>query len=457
MTFFGRPLASGIFAQIAQNTAVVSGATTTTTWSSLGAGQTFEWYATVSDGTLTTTGPTWTFSTAPGSDPVFVGAGDIASCSVTTDTDTGDLIQGIQGSIFTTGDNVYPNGTAADFANCYAPTPWGDPSVKSRTRPVPGNHDWGTGATNTLAGYNGYYGANATDAGGKSYYSYDIAASNWHVVNLDSECQLVPGGCAAGSAQDLWLEADLAANSSKNVIALWHKPRYSSGATNNQELQPLWDDLYAAGVDILIDGHDHIYERFMPMASGATLASPPVADATYGIRQFTVGTGGEAHHGLATTLATSQVRNDTTFGILKLTLHSTTYDWKFLPIAGSTFSDSGTGTVHAAPPGPNREPTFDQDLGNRTDLEGAVISLDAGATDLDGDSLTYAASNLPAGLSISSTTGLITGHHREHRGGRQSVQRQRDRPRRRHRRRHRHLHLDRDQAEPGADLRPEPR
>ena len=453
---------------------------------------------------------------------MFVGAGDIASCSVTTDTATGDLIEGIQGSIFTTGDNVYPNGTAADFANCYATTPWGDPSVKSRTRPVPGNHDWGTGVTNTLAGYNGYYGANATDAGGKSYYSYDIAASNWHVVNLDSECQLVPGGCAAGSAQDLWLEADLAANSSKNVIALWHKPRYSSGATNNQELQPLWDDLYAAGVDILIDGHDHIYERFMPMASGATLASPPVADATYGIRQFTVGTGGEAHHGLATTLATSQVRNDTTFGILKLTLHSTTYDWKFLPIAGSTFTDSGTGTVHAAPPGPNREPTFDQNLGNRTDLEGAVISLDAGATDPDGDPsptppptcpracrsarppgsspgtiantaaasspysvsvtvrdgatvdatdtftwtvtkpnreptfdqnlgnrtdlegavisldagatdpdgdpLTYAATNLPTGLSISSTTGLITGHHREHRRGQQPVQRQRDRP-----------------------------
>ena len=156
------------------------------------------------------------------------------------------------------------------------------------------------------------------------------------------------GGCNAGSAQEVWLRADLAANASKNVIAIWHKPRYSSGATDLQTLQPLWDALYAAGVDLLLDGHDHIYERTAPMRSGA-LSDPPVADPTYGIRQFTVGTGGEAHHGLATPLPTSQIRNDETFGILKLTLHATTYDWVFLPIAGSTFTDSGTGTVHDAP------------------------------------------------------------------------------------------------------------
>ena len=128
--------------------------------------------------------------------------------------------------------------------------------------------------------------------------------------------------------------------------------------------QPLWDDLYAAGVDILLDGHDHIYERTVPMKSGATLASPPVADPTYGIPQFTVGTGGEAHHGLATPLPTSVVRNDETFGIMKLTLHATTYDWKFLPIAGSTFTDSGTGSVHGAPPpiSPSGWWTMDGDL-----------------------------------------------------------------------------------------------
>ena len=136
---------------------------------------------------------------------------------------------------------------------------------------------------------------------------------------------------------------------SKNVIAVWHKPRYSSGATDYQAMQPLWDALYAAGVDILLDGHDHIYERTAPMKSGATLASPPVADPLYGIRQFTIGTGGEAHHGLGTPSRPARSRNDETFGIFKLTLHATTYDWVFLPIAGSTFTDSGTGSVHGAP------------------------------------------------------------------------------------------------------------
>ena len=132
---------------------------------------------------------------------------------------------------------------------------------------------------------------------------------------------------------------------------MWHKPRYSSGATNLQDLQPFWDDLYAAGVDILMDGHDHIYERFTPMKSGATLSSQPVADPTYGIQQFTVGMGGEEHHNFSgTILGTSLVRNNTDFGIFKLTLHADSYDYVFLPIAGSTFTDSGTGTVRAAPP-----------------------------------------------------------------------------------------------------------
>ncbi len=349
VTFFGRPYASVAFTQFAQNTGVASGSNSITSWSGLDSGQEYEWYITVSDGNFTTTGPIWTFHTAPGADPVFVGTGDIASCAVTTDSATGELISGVQGTIFTTGDNVYPDGTAADFTTCYATTPWGSASVLPRTRPVPGNHDWGTGSTNNLNGYFGYYGANATDASGNSYYSYDIN-SNWHVVNLDSECQLVPGGCDTGSPQETWLKADLAANSSKNVIAVWHKPRYSSGTTNYQAVQPLWDALYAAGVDILLVGHDHIYERTAPMKSGPTLASPPVADPLHGIRQFTVGTGGEAHHGLTTNLLpTSEVRDDDTFGVLKLTLHATTYDWKFLPIAGSTFTDSGTGSVHGPP------------------------------------------------------------------------------------------------------------
>ena len=279
VTYFGRPLASGNFTQIAQHTGVTSGSNDTASWSGLGAGQTFEWYVTASDGTNTTTGPTWTFHTVASTDPVFVGVGDIASCTNTNDSDTAAVVQGVDGNVFTLGDNAYPSGLASDFTSCYDPT-WGIPSIKSRTRPIPGNHDWGnTGtASDNLNGYNGYFGAAATDANGKSYYSYNIPSSNWHIVNLDSECEDVPGGCAAGSPQELWLKADLAANSSKNVIALWHKPRFSSGGTNQTELQPFVDDLYAAGADLVLVGHDHEYERIAPLDASGT------PDPTHGIR-----------------------------------------------------------------------------------------------------------------------------------------------------------------------------
>ena len=187
VTYFGRPFASGNYVQIAQHSGVTSGSSDTAPWSSLGAGQTFQWYVTVSDGTLTTTGPTWTFHTVASADPVFVGAGDIADCGRTQDEATAAVIGAIDGNVWTAGDNVYPNGDAANFTNCYEPS-WGG-AIKARTRPVPGNHDWDSNGADTLAGYFGYFGADATDAGGKSYYSYDIAGSNWHVVNLDTECQ----------------------------------------------------------------------------------------------------------------------------------------------------------------------------------------------------------------------------------------------------------------------------
>ena len=381
VTFFGRPFASGNFVQIAQKTNVASGATTTTPWTGLGAGQLHEWYVTAQDATLTTTGPTWTFKTADSADPVFVGVGDIAVCSSTNDTDTGNVISGIDGNIFTVGDNVYPDGTAADFTNCYAPTPWGATAQKSRTRPIPGNHDWNTG---NLNGYNGYFGANATDANGKSYYSYNIAGSNWRVVNLDSECAKVPGGCTAGSPQEVWLKADLQANLSKNVIVLFHKPRFGSG-TNLTDLQPFIDDMYAARVDIAMDGHDHFYERMTQLnAAGAP-------DPGRGIRIFTVGMGGDSHQGFGTPIAGSEVREGNTYGIFKLTLHASTYDWKFLPVAGSTFTDSGTGTVVAA--GGNTAPVAVADSYSttlNTTLSVAAPGVLGNDTDADGNSLTAA-------------------------------------------------------------------
>ena len=242
--FYGRPRASGVYELIDTVNNVPSGTDVTTQWPGLDDGHGYQWYVTLDDGTNPlTTGSTWTFTTQAGPDPVFVGVGDIASCASQAQLDaaanTAEIISAIQGSIFTTGDNVYPNGTAAEFTNCYAPS-WG-PEIKSRTRPVPGNHDWGTGAGD-LNDYFAYFGATAT-SGGTSYYSYDIAGSNRHVVNLDSECQLVPGGCGVGSPQETWLKADLAAKRRQNVIAVWHKPRFSSGQTNYAAVQPFVDAL----------------------------------------------------------------------------------------------------------------------------------------------------------------------------------------------------------------------
>ena len=130
VTFFGRPFASGNFAQIAQNTGVATGTNSTTVWGPLGAGHKFEWYATVSDGMATTTGPTWTFNTAAGADPVFIGSGDIADCARTEDEATAAIVGGVQGNVWTTGDNVYQTGTAANYTNCYGPS-WGVAAIKN--------------------------------------------------------------------------------------------------------------------------------------------------------------------------------------------------------------------------------------------------------------------------------------------------------------------------------------
>ncbi len=345
--FFGRPLASGNYASLGAPQAIASGAHATLAWTGLGGGQTYQWFATVNDGTTTTTGPTWTFHTAAETSGTVVSAiGDLATCTETGDTETAAIMAGIDGPIITTGDNVYQTGTLAEFNACYEPT-WGP--FKARTRPVPGNHDWGNGVRTpaSLTDYFTYFGANA-NAGGTSYYSYDLDA-NWHVVNLDSECANVPGGgCAAGSDQHDWLVADLAANASKNVIAVWHKPRFSSGATNLVAMSDLVTSLYAAGVDIGLVGHDHIYEVFEPLDPAGNL------DPAFGIRHMTVGTGGAEHHAAGTQRPNSIALNDDTYGVTRLVLHPTSYEWKFFPVAGATFTDSGTGTTHGAPtPGAN--------------------------------------------------------------------------------------------------------
>lgn len=269
----------------------------------------------------------------PANDPVLVGAGDIASCSSTGDEATANLLDGIAGTVVNLGDNAYDNGTAAEYTNCYGPT-WG--RHLARTKPSAGNHEY-----NTLnaTGYYGYFGTAAGDPS-KGYYSYDLGA--WHVIVLNSNSSCTTISCAAGSAQDTWLRADLAAHANVCTLAYWHHPRFNSGAShgNNTAVAPFWDALYQYGADVILNGHEHVYERFAPQTPAA------VADPAAGIRQFTVGTGGRSHYTFGTIQPNSEVRNGTTYGVLKLTLHATSYDWQFVPVAGGTFSDSGTGSCH---------------------------------------------------------------------------------------------------------------
>lgn len=274
-------------------------------------------------------------------DPVIVAAGDIADCSTTADTATAKLLDGIAGTVVTLGDNAYESGSASEFRDCYAPT-WG--RHLSRTRPSPGNHDY---ETDDATGYFGYFGSRAGDPT-KGYYSYDLGT--WHIVVLNSNCAEV-GGCGASSAQAAWLRADLAKKPGSNVLAYWHHPRFSSGSHGDDtNVSSFWEILYAAGADVILNGHEHDYERFAPQDPGGR------ANATHGIRQFIVGTGGTDLRARASNAPNSQVFSST-HGVLRLTLRANAYDWAFVPIAGKSFTDAGTSTTHG-PPGARTTKTF---------------------------------------------------------------------------------------------------
>lgn len=267
-------------------------------------------------------------------DPVFVGAGDIASCDDLSGAyATAKLIEQIPGTVFAVGDLAYPNGSDLDFKNCYGPT-WG--RFKDRTKPAPGNHEYhSTGAS----GYTNYFGATAGDPK-KGYYSYDLG--QWHILSLNSECADV-GGCDMNSPQGKWLQQDLKDHVAGCTLAYFHKPLFSSGLAhgNDIEVKPLWELLYHAGADIVINGHDHDYERFAPQDPNGK------ADPAHGIREFVVGSGGKnSHRFFASTRPNSEVRNADTFGVLKLTLHPKSYDWQFVPQEGKSFTDIGSGNCH---------------------------------------------------------------------------------------------------------------
>ena len=272
--------------------------------------------------------------TAPGS-VVLVGAGDIASCSSTGDETTADMLDGIAGTVFTLGDNVYSSGTASEFTNCYGPS-WGRPAIKGRTKPVPGNHDYVTAGA---AGYFGYFGSAAGDPT-KGYYAYDLGAWRIYVLNTnDGSCGVV--ACGAGSTQELWLKGDLAANPHQCVLAMWHHPRFSSGQHgNNTASSALWTDLYNAHAEIILNGHDHTYERFAAQNPSGGL------DTTNGIVEMVVGSGGKDHYSFVTVKANSVMRDNSANGLMKLTLSSNGWTFQFLPEPGKSFTDSGSGTCH---------------------------------------------------------------------------------------------------------------
>lgn len=263
---------------------------------------------------------------------ILVGAGDIADCNDLTGAEaTAKLLDQISGTVMAVGDLAYPDGSKENFV-CYDKT-WG--RAKSRTRPAPGNHEF---HSSSATPYFDYFGVAAGDPK-TGYYSYQLGT--WHIIVPNSECKDV-GGCEAGSPQEKWLRADLAAHPAACTLAYWHKPLFSSGGThgNNLTVKPLWQALYEANADVVVTGHDHDYERCAPQTPDGT------ADPARGIREFVAGTGGKNHRPFGPPKPQSEVRDATAFGVLKLTLKAGGYDWQFIPEEGKSFTDSGTGNCH---------------------------------------------------------------------------------------------------------------
>ena len=256
---------------------------------------------------------------------VLVGAGDIASCNNTGAQATARLLDMVDGTVFTAGDNAYENGTPAEFANCYQPT-WG--RHKARTRPSPGNHDY---YTTGAAGYFDYFGE-AAGPGRRGYYSFDYGA--WKILSLNSN---VPAG--PGSDQASWVENELKASRARCTLAYWHHPAFSSGYEGDMpHMKHVWQLLYDNRVEIVVAGHSHNYERLAPQdASGQR-------NSDRGIREFVVGTGGNGFTPLDSIRSTSEAINDRSLGVLKLSLAPSSYTWEFLPVNGGSFHDSGSGT-----------------------------------------------------------------------------------------------------------------
>lgn len=264
----------------------------------------------------------------PAVDPRIYAVGDISDCTNENDTATAGILAGTSGSILALGDIAYPSGRTEDFSNCFQPA-WGD--LKSRILPAPGNHEYQTVGA---AGYYSYFGDIASSAT-NGYYAKTLG--QWRIYALNSNCAEV-NGCNQGSAQHTWLEEDLTRHPRKCVLAFFHHPPFSSGQHGNTpEVLPLWQLLSDKGADVVLAGHDHLYERFQPLDRNGE-----VSTSGTGVRMFVVGTGGRSLYSFNQIRTGSEARDNSTYGVLSMTLHPDAYSWKFLPVAGSTYSDSGT-------------------------------------------------------------------------------------------------------------------
>jgi acid phosphatase type 7 len=256
---------------------------------------------------------------------VLVGAGDIVECGGPGAAATATLLDNIEGTVFTAGDNTYFHGTEEEFRNCYGPT-WG--RHRARTRPAAGNHDY---ESSGAAPYYAYFGSSA-GPNGLGYYSF--SAGSWHIVSLNSN---IPAG--EGSPQLAWLRSDLAANPAACVGVIWHHPLYSSSENGPQPMmREAWQVLQQNNAEFVVSGHDHVYERFAPQDANGRLVGN-------GVRQFVAGTGGARHYVFGAVRPGSEVRGSP-WGVLKFTLYSGRFDWEFVPIAGETFRDSGSDACH---------------------------------------------------------------------------------------------------------------
>jgi 3',5'-cyclic AMP phosphodiesterase CpdA len=275
------------------------------------------------------TGAAVTASVTQDQEPVvLVGAGDIANCAINGGSGaaaTARLLDRIPGTVFTVGDHAYPSGTAKQFQECYEPS-WG--RHKARTRPSPGNHDYRTARGKP---YFDYFEGNA-GPDRRGYYSYSLGA--WHIISLNSSID-----ADRRSPQLEWLRKDLSENRTACTLAYWHSPVFSSGphaseAQTASHMLEVWRVLYEFEADVVINGHDHVYERFAPQ-------NPKGQADPKGIREFVVGTGGAGLYEFKLIRPNSEARSNRSYGVLKLTLGPTDYSWEFVPGAGEQFQDSG--------------------------------------------------------------------------------------------------------------------